>query len=87
MHPGGQLLQRPALHRVLDHLKPGAFLEGDLPQRVLLGRVDRDVPKERRLLWQVGISQGHRDGRGVHRGPAVALRTAGRCAERAMNAR
>lgn len=57
MHPGGQLLQRPALHRVLDHLKPGAFLEGDLPQRVLLGRVDRDVPKERRLLWQVGISR------------------------------
>ena len=56
MHPGGQLLQRPALHRVLDHLKPGAFLEGDLPQRVLLGRVDRDVPKERRLLWQVGTT-------------------------------
>ena len=43
MRPGGRLLPRPALHRVLDHLQPGAFLEGDLPRPGLLGRADRDV--------------------------------------------
>jgi hypothetical protein len=83
LFPGG----RGSCRVAPNHLKPGAFIEGDLPQRALLGRADRDVVEAAAVGMAGRAYQGHRDGRGVHHGSAVALRIAGHCAERAMNAR
>ena len=56
-------------------------------KRALRGRADCDVV-EGAAVGRAGRGyRGHRDGRGVPHGPAVAVRTAGHCAERAMNAR
>jgi hypothetical protein len=46
-----------------NHLKPGAFIEGDLPQRALLGRADRDVVEAAAVGMAGRAYQGHRDGR------------------------